>query len=62
MTRAHEDGEVFDGIIIDCTDVEIDNAVAASLFTDEFYQNIYKCLKKVFHFLTLGMRFLPISY
>jgi len=35
----------YDGIIIDNSDVFLFDGPAASLFTDEFYSNIYQCLK-----------------
>lgn len=37
---------LFDGIIIDCTDVDIEDAVASSLFTVAFYSNIREIMKK----------------
>jgi spermidine synthase len=39
-------GFTFDGIIIDNSDVFIFEGPASSLFTNEFYSNIYTCLKK----------------
>jgi len=44
-TRKTE-GITYDGIIIDNPDVFIFEGPAASLFTSEFYSNIYSCLKK----------------
>jgi len=40
------EGVKYDGIIIDNSDVFIFDGPAASLFTEEFYQNIHDCLKK----------------
>ena len=34
-------GEKVDGIIVDCTDVWIENGAANSLFTVEFYQSMF---------------------
>jgi spermidine synthase len=36
----------FDGIIIDCTDVFEDEAISLTLFSEKFYKNIRKTLKK----------------
>jgi spermidine synthase len=36
----------FDGIIIDCTDVDVEDSAACSLFTVPFYQNILHLLNK----------------
>lgn len=44
MKKYAEEGRKFDAIIIDCTDVWLDEAVASTLFTPEFYGNIYMIL------------------
>jgi len=44
-TKKNE-GVVFDGIVIDNSDVFIFDGPAASLFTSEFYANIHACLRK----------------
>jgi len=41
-----DQNKLFDGIIIDNSDVFIFEGPAASLFTKEFYQNIHKVLKE----------------
>jgi len=40
------EGFAYDGIIIDNSDVSISEGPAATLFTEEFYSNIFSCLKK----------------
>jgi spermidine synthase len=40
------EGELFDGVIIDNSDVYLFEGPAANLFTKEFYSNIKTCLKK----------------
>lgn len=36
---------IYDGIIIDCTDVDLDDCISASLFTQVFYENLGRILK-----------------
>ena len=67
----------FNAVIIDNTDVYLENAVSKSLFTVEFYRNIYNCLdlgsafsqqvsdekcKKEFEKMVLQAGFSDISY
>ncbi|KAL4451019.1 hypothetical protein ABPG74_021341 [Tetrahymena malaccensis] len=40
-----DQGQQVDGVIIDCTDFLPEGGVSSSLFTEEFYINITKCLK-----------------
>ncbi|EAR92871.1 spermidine synthase (macronuclear) [Tetrahymena thermophila SB210] len=40
-----DQGKQVDGVIIDCTDFLPEGGVSSSLFTEEFYINITKCLK-----------------
>jgi len=41
-----EKGEHVDGIIVDCTDVWLEDGVASSLFTVEFYKALNSCMNK----------------
>jgi len=38
--------EVYDGVIIDCTDVDVEGAVALSLFNVPFYKNLRDIMKE----------------
>lgn len=40
-----EQGTLVDGIIIDCTDVWLEDSIANSLFTVEFYTALHSCMK-----------------
>lgn len=42
---AKENSLKFDGIIIDCTDVDVEDGVASSLFTVQFYKNLREIMK-----------------
>ena len=46
LKKRKSEGYEYDGIIIDNSDVFIFDGPAASLFTDEFYGNIFNCLKR----------------
>lgn len=39
-------GIFVDGVIIDCTDVWLEDSVASSLFTVEFYKALHTCMNK----------------
>jgi len=41
-----EKGELVDGIIVDCTDVWLEDGVASSLFTVDFYKALNSCMNK----------------
>lgn len=46
VQNAKNNHMLFDGIIIDCTDVDVEDAVASSLFSVAFYSNLKDIMKK----------------
>ena len=50
VKNAKNNNELYDGIIIDCTDVDLEDAVALSLFNVPFYQNLRDIMKEGAYF------------
>ena len=46
VENAKNNKEIYDGVIIDCTDVDIEDAVASSLFNVPFYKNLRDIMAK----------------
>ena len=46
VKTAKINNEVYDGVIIDCTDVDVEEAVALSLFNVPFYKNLREIMKE----------------
>ena len=46
VENAKNQKEIYDGIIIDCTDVDIEDSVASSLFNVQFYKNLREIMEK----------------